>query len=236
MSEEKGLMLMNKSHDNPDLEHEIEKLDQPSKTNRISLDDNDVSPGMIEETLARRAAKIAREIEEVEQGEQVMIVPIRLGSEVYGLDVRYVRDIRPLAYLTRVPRVPKWVAGVVNLHGRVFSVIDLLRFFGLAHVEKEDGEGETTRYLVVVEIPEMEIALLSDEVLPIGNVPVKRIQDTTNTVLGIRKEYMRGIVVDEMRSERTSTPDKYSNFNMLVILDLPVLLSDKQLLVQEEIV
>ena len=61
---------------------------------------------------------------------------IRLGREVYGLETDYVFDIRPLESITHVPRVPDWVAGVVNLRGRIISVLDLQRFLGLPPVER----------------------------------------------------------------------------------------------------
>jgi len=185
---------------------------------------DETAPEVVEQVWARRAERLAQMPVKPEEGEQIQLALLRLGREVYGLDVEYVFDIRPVEprSVTPVPRVPAWVAGVVNLRGRIFSVVDLQRFLGLAPTGNADGSAPT-RFLTVVETPEMELALIVDEVLPMETVTVSRIQDATGTVRGIRPEYMRGIA------------DR-SNGDSMVILDLPALLADRQIIVHEEIV
>jgi purine-binding chemotaxis protein CheW len=191
------------------------------------LDEN--TPENMEPIWAQRAARLARVPVRTDDSEQLAIVLLRLGREIYGVEAQYVFDIRPVEKMTRVPRVPAWVAGVVNSRGRIYSVIDLERLLGL-----EDGAGEVkapaapaegaaARSLVMVTTPEMEVALLVDEVLPMSGVAVNKIQEATGTVRQIRTEFMRGIA------------DRADGGSM-VILDLPVLLADKQLIVQEEVV
>jgi purine-binding chemotaxis protein CheW len=128
---------------------------------------DETAPEVVEQVWARRAERLAQMPVKPEEGEQIQLALLRLGREVYGLDVEYVLDIRPVEprSVTPVPRVPAWVAGVVNLRGRIFSVVDLQRFLGLAPTENADG-GAPTRFLTVVETPEMELALIVDEVLP----------------------------------------------------------------------
>jgi purine-binding chemotaxis protein CheW len=55
----------------------------------------------------------------------------QLAEEVYGLRILQVREIIGLMEITRVPRVPEFVRGVINLRGRVIPVIDLRRKFGM---------------------------------------------------------------------------------------------------------
>jgi chemotaxis signal transduction protein len=168
----------------------------------------DVSPEELREVWARRAAELAQ-----------------LPSD----------DVKPAELITYVPRVPEWVAGVVNLRGRIFSVVDLRRFFGLpaAEIKKEDDSeyGESVDHLVVVETPDMEIALLVDDVLTVEPVPVNRIQDTSGTVRGLRPEYVRGVV-----TYGGEGADVGENGSMVVVLDLLALLADERLIVHEEIV
>lgn len=184
----------------------------------------ETAPEVMEQVWARRAERLAQAPVKRDEGEQIQLILLRLGREVYGLDVQHVFDIRPVEpqSVTRVPRVPEWVAGVVNLRGRVFSMVDLQRFLGLERTDSAD-DGGTTRNLVVVETPDMELALLADQVLPMETVSVSQIQEATGVVRGIRAEYLRGI------AERSSG-------GSIVILDLPALLADKQLIVHEEIV
>ena len=185
------------------------------------LDEN--TPEIMEPVWARRAARLARVPDQIDESEQLQVALLRLGREVFGVDVQYVFDIRPMEKITRVPRVPAWVAGVVNLRGRIFSIVDLKRLLGLDDsTDAASGEEQSTRALVVVTTPHLEVALLADEVLPMETVAVNKIQDASSTVRNIRSEFMRGIA------------DRAGGGSM-VILDLPALLADKQLIIQEEI-
>jgi purine-binding chemotaxis protein CheW len=175
------------------------------------------------ELWARRAAKLAQAPPEEESGEQISLVLVRLGREIYGLDARHVWSIKPLEQITRVPRVPNWVAGVVNLRGRIYSVIDLRRFFGLP--ASQDGAGVPS--LIVVETPEMELGLLVDEVLGVEATPLGRIQEAEGTVRGLRPEYVLGVT--EYRG-RDGTRSAH-----MVVLDLPTLLADERLVIHEEV-
>jgi purine-binding chemotaxis protein CheW len=186
---------------------------------------SDCGPGddgaeTLHQTWARRAARLARVPAQEEQGAHIDLVLARLGNEVYGLDVQHVSDIRPVKQFTRVPRTPAWVAGVVNLRGHILALLDLQRFLGLA-----GGKGPAKPYLVVVEAADMEVALLVDEVLAVEALPAGRIHDAAGTLRGIRPEYVRGVV------ERGQN----GAGSMVVVLDLPALLADRQLVVYEEI-
>ncbi len=200
-----------------------------------------------EEALAqvwsRRAAQLARVVEEQEQGEQVELAMVRLGREIYGLDVQYLFEIRPLDHLTRVPRVPDWIAGVVNLRGRIVSALDLSRFLGLTNPEKLTSGEPARSHLVVVEIPEMELGLLVDEVLSIETIPAGQIQEASTAIRGIQADYVRGMLVSPeshtfQKAETasgTNGDQGEMNHALIVVLDLPRLLSDKRLIIHEEI-
>jgi len=226
--------------------------------------EEEMSAETIKRIWARRAEQLA-EVPEVEAaGERLQIVPLRLGREVYGVDAQCITDIRPVAAseITRVPRVPPWVAGVANLRGRIYSVLDLGRYLGVAladaapvsetsqvaHASRHTvtgaqapvkqrkpppraggpGRRTTTGYLVVVETPAMETALLVDEVLPIEVVPASRIDEASGSVRGVRSEYVRGIASGQQLHHDASG-------RSLVILDLLALLGDGRLIVYDEL-
>ncbi|MCL4691626.1 MAG: chemotaxis protein CheW, partial [Candidatus Hydrogenedentes bacterium] len=54
-----------------------------------------------------------------------------LGKETYGLEILKVQEIIGLMPITKVPRTPDYVRGVINLRGRVIPVVDLRGKFGL---------------------------------------------------------------------------------------------------------
>ena len=194
----------------------------------------EVSPEELQRVWAQRAAVLAQAPVEEDTGEQIRLVLIRLGREIYGIDARYVYYVKPADLITHVPRVPEWVAGVVNLRGRILSVVDLRRFFGLPPAEispDDDSESEGVPSLVVVETPDMEVALVTDDVLTVESAPLSQIQDTTGTVRGLRPEYVRGVAAC-----KSGDAGEEGDGSIVVVLDLVALLADERLIVHEEIV
>ena len=55
----------------------------------------------------------------------------RIGQEEFAVDVLSVQEINRLVEVTRVPKTPRYVEGVINLRGRIIPVLDLRRRFGL---------------------------------------------------------------------------------------------------------
>ena len=62
-----------------------------------------------------------RKIEE----EFFQYIVIRLGDEQYGIDIRYIDNIVRMQHITRVPKVPAYLKGVINLRGEVVPVMSL---------------------------------------------------------------------------------------------------------------
>ena len=58
------------------------------------------------------------------------LITFEVGGQVFGLDIMAIREIRAWTPVTRLPRVPHYVAGVVNLRGTVLPVIDLAARLG----------------------------------------------------------------------------------------------------------
>lgn len=184
-----------------------------------------------------RAAQLAQTPTRQDQGEQIDLVLIKLGRELYALDAQHVLEIKLAEQITPVPRVPDWVSGVVNLRGRILSVLDLRRFFNLTDTEQKQpqnkqGEerGNEAPKLVIVEASDMEVALLTDSVLSVEKMPTAQIQESIDVIRGIGPEYVRGIA-ERRGKEITSNLEK-----LVVLLDLPKLLADERLIIDEEVI
>ena len=194
-------------------------------TNQKLASGEDLSPEALEKAWARRAAQIAHRIDDQDQGESIQAAIVSLDGELYGLDVQHIFDIRPLERVTFVPRVPVWVLGVVNWRGRILSVIDLRRFLGLP-VNNVEDKSKTLQRLLVLQAGEMELGIQADEVLAIEAIPLDKI-NREDTASSIRPELVNGLF---MRTEQ-----KAYHQETVVLLNLPVLLSDPRLIVREEI-
>jgi len=77
-----------------------------------------------------------------------------LSEEEFALEIAKVREVLDYPHITRVPRMPDYLCGVINLRGNVVPVVDLRLKFGMSQTEKTvdtcvvivegDLEGETT--------------------------------------------------------------------------------------------
>jgi len=215
------------------------------------------TPQYVQEVWARRAARLAQVPRQETAGERISLVLVQLASEIYGLEAQYVFDIRPVQHITPVPRAPKWVAGIANLRGRIISVLDLRHFFDLpiphsVPVMEQEHSAATSQYLVVVKtqgaVGPMEIALLTDTVLTVHLVPVSQVQPVTDMlILNIRPDYVRGFIPYDGQAnvgwfsdptppgELLNLHAEQNHSTLLVILNLPALLADKRLIVDEDL-
>ena len=183
-------------------------------------DEEMLSPEALAEIWAQRAYELAEEPPADSAGETLDLLVFRLGPERYGLEVTNAREIYPLEQLTPVPRAPNFVAGVFSARGRILSVIDLPVFLGLPAIVRS----ARTKIMVVTntdpksETVHMEIGLLVDDVLDVITVYRDDIEPPLTTHVGARAEYIHGVTAD-----------------LLVVLNLNALLSDKRLIVHEEV-
>jgi purine-binding chemotaxis protein CheW len=59
----------------------------------------------------------------------------KLGDEVFALDITKVREVLDFTTVTKVPRTPEFMRGVINLRGSVVPVVDLRLKFGMTRTE-----------------------------------------------------------------------------------------------------
>ena len=57
--------------------------------------------------------------------EPIQYIVIKLGDEQYGIDIRYIENIVRMQRITRVPKMPEYIKGVINLRGEVVPVMSL---------------------------------------------------------------------------------------------------------------
>lgn len=125
---------------------------------------------------------------EDEDGKIVQIVGFWLGDEEYGVDIQKVNEINRIVEITRVPRSPDFVEGVINLRGRVVPVIQLRKRFGL----EERAFDKDTR-IVVMDILGRTIGVIVDSVTEVLRIPSGCIDPPPSMIAGLESEYVKGI-------------------------------------------
>ncbi|MCX6899570.1 MAG: chemotaxis protein CheW [Verrucomicrobia bacterium] len=122
----------------------------------------------------------------------------RLAGEEYGFPILKIQEIVQWLELTRVPRVPDFILGVMNLRGKVVPVIDLHVRFGLPPAPV------TPRTCVIVLQVQRETGLLvsgvvADDVMEVVDVPVEQIESPPEFGARVSTEFIAGIVQIENR-------------------------------------
>ena len=164
--------------------------------------------------LKERAKIFSRELEaKEEKDEYVEVLEFLLAHEMYGVELKYVREVYPLKELTPIPEIPAFVLGVVNVRGQILSVIDIKKFFDLP----EKGLTDLNR-VIILHSADMEFGILADSIIGVRNILLSEIQTSLPTLTGIREEYLKGVT-----KERE------------IILDAGKLLSDKSIIVNENV-
>ena len=104
--------------------------------------------------------------------ETIQFIVIRLGDEQYGIDIRHIDNIVRMPNITRVPKMPIYLKGVINLRGEVIPVISMRLKMGLA----EDEFTKNTRIIVVKLEQEGNVGFLVDEVKEVVTLSVNDIE------------------------------------------------------------
>jgi purine-binding chemotaxis protein CheW len=111
-----------------------------------------------------------------------------LGSEEYGIEILKVQEIIGMMMVTRVPRTPDFVRGVINLRGKVIPIVDLRAKFGMESVEQTD---ETC--IIVVKTDGIEIGIVVDRVSEVLDIAAKDIDDTPSFGIDLNTDFIVGI-------------------------------------------
>jgi len=120
--------------------------------------------------------------------EVLQLVTFRLGTEEYSLDILSVQEIIRHMHLTKVPRTPDFVEGVINLRGRVIPVLDLRKRFGMP---SEERTNETR--IIVVEVEGKTVGLKVDAVSEVLRLPAASVEPPPSLIAGVESEYIKGV-------------------------------------------
>jgi len=116
-----------------------------------------------------------------------------LGGEEYGLEILKVQEINGMMGITRVPRTPEYVKGVINLRGRVIPIVSLRQKFQMPIIE----DTEKT-CIIVVQVnhkdTELTMGIIVDEVSEVLNITGDQIEPAPSFGGGMSEtDYITGM-------------------------------------------
>jgi purine-binding chemotaxis protein CheW len=124
--------------------------------------------------------------------ETALYLTFRLEKELFAIDVVQVREVLDLCNITKVPRAPSFLKGVINVRGSVVPVVDLRLKFGIDTAEKTMD----TR-IVVMEIlmdgEKIILGAMADSVHEVVELEPNQIEDPPSLGSRWRSEFIQGI-------------------------------------------
>ena len=132
---------------------------------------------------------------------ELHIVGFQVGRETYGVSITSLHEIVRVPEITAVPDAPDYMEGVINLRGKIVSVIDLRKRLG----EKKAGIGKRNRILVVEHNGRLS-GLIVDSASEVLKIPASDVEASPaalqdgglNCVTGLGKYKGRLIVLLDM--------------------------------------
>ena len=126
------------------------------------------------ETMKDNTEEITSVSDDMQQDAEEQIVVFKLADDEFGVNIASVQEIVRLpGELTRIPKAPDFVEGVINLRGAVVPVIDHRKRLGLPSIERNERQR-----IMVFSIKGMRTGFIVDTVTEVLKIPVKSIADS----------------------------------------------------------
>lgn len=139
-----------------------------------------------------------------------------LDNECYGIEIRYVTEIINMQLITRIPELPDYFKGVINLRGKIIPVLDIrIRF------KKEPREYHERTCIIVIEVSDMSVGLIVDSVAEVLTIPEENIVEPPQMGQGASGQFIRQVgkigndVILLADCEKLLSEDIVENINLI---------------------
>ena len=118
----------------------------------------------------------------------IQLVGFRLDNEDYAIAITKIQEIILMKPITRIPQVPEFIEGLINLRGSVIPIVNLRRRFGLPAREVDD---ETRT--IVVNVHDKTVGCIVDEVTQVMRVGSDQVQPVPVSTAAVAKRFISGL-------------------------------------------
>ncbi len=116
------------------------------------------------------------------------LISFEVGEEEYGLEILRVKEVIRIREITRLPKAPHFVRGIINLRGDIIPIIDLRDRFGL-----EERAYSTMTRVIVVDVEGRLVGMVVDAASQVVRIPSDQIDPPPPIVGGLSAEYIKGV-------------------------------------------
>lgn len=123
------------------------------------------------------------------------LVTFRVGGELFGVPISAVQEIVRVPAIARIPQSPGFVEGVINLRGRVITVVDLRKRMGHSVVALNEAAGERAKKarILVIEVDRRLLGVIVDEVAEVLRLAEEQVEPAPAMVAGLGNQYITGV-------------------------------------------
>ena len=133
-----------------------------------------------------------------------------VGGEEFAIDIRNVREVINCPEITKLPRTPVFVQGVIDLRGEIIPIIDMRVKLGL-----RTGEHTSYTAVIIVETDGKYVGAVVDRICSVIRINEDQITPPVRLIAGLSGEYVRGMGKLDDR--------------LIVILDVHKILTPKEI-------
>jgi purine-binding chemotaxis protein CheW len=124
--------------------------------------------------------------------ETTQYLTFKLAEEIFALDITKVREVLDFTSITKVPRTPQFMRGVINLRGSVVPVVDLRLKFGMTRTEQT-----VNTCIIIVEITltgeTVVLGALADAVHEVIELEPQQIEPAPRIGARLKTDYIKGM-------------------------------------------
>ena len=116
------------------------------------------------------------------------LVGFRVGRETFGVPIHLVHEIVRVPEITAVPDAPDYIEGVINLRGKIVSIIDLRKRFGESEITRD-----RKNRVMVIESDKKLVGLIVDSASEVLKLPPADVENPPNIFEAGELNYVTGV-------------------------------------------
>lgn len=124
--------------------------------------------------------------------EPTQFLTFHLDKEVFAIDISKIKEVLEFSTVTKIPRTPNFMCGVINLRGSVVPVVDLRLKFGMSKSEKT-----VNTCVIIIDVTQEDsttvIGAMADSVKEVVELMPDQIEPPPKIGTGLRTDFMRGM-------------------------------------------
>lgn len=140
------------------------------------------------------------------------IMTFEIGDQIYGLEIQYIMEIIGVPHITKVPHVPSYIKGIINVRSKVVPVVDIRTRFGKPEIERTK---RTSIITLTLDGEETICGIIVDSVADVEDIHTGDISATPDNKNVNHNEFIQYMI----RGENGVTK---------LILDVPKLLDEQE--------